>query len=200
VGKIKSTFILGLLGLIAIGWFLYRSFQEDEIPSPKPRAYFRINMPPHEYRDYSGDCDFILPVSSFATVEKVNKLNVGDTCRFNLYYPKLKARIHCTYLPVSGNIHQLVEDAYGFATQHEMKADAIVRHDIEEKEHQVFGIWYELQGASASPIQFFTTDSTHHFLRGALYFQCPPNPDSLAPSLTYIQDDIKYLIKQMRWK
>ena len=60
---------------------------------------------------------------------------------------------------------------------------------------------YHLKGQNvASTYQFWATDSTRHFLRGSLYIDCTPNNDSLAPVLTYIQEDINHLIESIRWR
>jgi hypothetical protein len=56
-----------------------------------------------------------------------------------------------------------------------------------------------LSGPVASPLQFFATDSTNHFLRGSLYFDHSPNPDSLKPSLAHVEQDIIHLIESLAW-
>ena len=50
------------------------------------------------------------------------------------------------------------------------------------------------------PIQFLLTDSVSNFFRGALYFDCKPNADSLAPAIQYIREDIIELIQTFSWK
>ena len=47
-------------------------------------------------------------------------------------------------------------------------------------------------------LQFYLTDSTNHFLRGALYFNTEVN-DSIAPVSIFLKDDIKHLIESFRW-
>jgi gliding motility-associated lipoprotein GldD len=103
-------------------------------------------------------------------------------------------------LPIDGNINDLVGDAYGFAAKHEMKASAIERIWIESPERDVFGIQYNIEGGAASPVQFFLTDSTQHFFRGALYFDFAPNPDSLAPVLKFIRNDIQKITDEIAWR
>ena len=39
----------------------------------------------------------------------------------------------------------------------------------------------ELEGEVPTQFQFYTSDSTHHFFRGALYFNTAMKNDSLAP-------------------
>ena len=57
-------------------------------------------------------------------------------------------------------------------------------------EASVYGSLFMLDGESASPLQFMLTDSVSHFFRGALYYDCIPNADSLAPVTRYLKQDI----------
>ena len=191
---ILSTLLL-ILGIV-VYVFLLRT---PETTFPKPIGYFRIALPQPQYRTYESQCPFTIPVSQFATIELLDK-GLNDSCRFNIFYPKLKARIHCTYLPVNNNINDLVVDAYSFAAKHEMKASAIEKSLIEEEGRKVFGIRYRIEGEAASPLQFFVTDRTAHYLRCALYFETAPNPDSIAPVYQYIERDMDELIHQVQWK
>jgi gliding motility-associated lipoprotein GldD len=95
---------------------------------------------------------------------------------------------------------ELADDAYQFAFKHEMKADGIQRTYVEDTIRNVYGIIYDIQGEAASQIQFFLTDSTQHYLRGALYFDNKPNQDSIAPVLTFIREDILHLTNTLQWK
>ena len=70
---------------------------------------------------------------------------------------------------------------------------------IEDPEREVYGILYDVEGEVASQLQFFLTDSTDYFFRGALYFNCRPNPDSLAPVLNFIHSDVEKLIETITW-
>jgi gliding motility-associated lipoprotein GldD len=196
----KKFFILTLIVLISfigVYWFLLR---EPEAVFPRPKGYFRIDLPQHDYRNFSPLAPFNLPVSAFAKVELLDKVQKSDSCRFNIFYPKLNARVHCTFLAVRNNIDQLVADAYTFASKHEMKASAIDRTLIEDPSRKVFGIRYRIEGDAASPLQIFLTDSTSRFLRCALYFETAPNPDSIAPVFQYIERDLQYLTDNITWR
>jgi gliding motility-associated lipoprotein GldD len=196
----RKAFVIGIVITAISAFSLWKMLGSPEVPVPKPKGYFRIHLPEPSYRNFEGACPFSLPVSEFATVELLDDKTSGDSCRFNIFYPKLKARIHCTFLPVSGNIHELARDAYGFAAKHEMKASAIERFWIEDPSRDMFGVQYNIEGGAASPVQFFLTDSTQHFFRGALYFDFAPNPDSIAPVLQYIKRDIQKITDEMSWR
>jgi gliding motility-associated lipoprotein GldD len=82
---------------------------------------------------------------------------------------------------------------------HSIKADAIEEKMILNSNHNVYGTAYKLIGNSASNYQFYVTDSLQHFLRGALYFNCAPNYDSLKPSIEFLLPDLDTLINTLKW-
>ena len=98
------------------------------------------------------------------------------------------------------DIQPLLEDAYNYAYKHNLKASAIAANKFSSVEHSVHGLSYELKGNVASPLQFYVTDSTSHFLRGALYFEHSPNADSIGPVLDYIKSDVEHLYTSLRWQ
>lgn len=170
----------------------------EEHYTPKPRGYFRIAMPEKSYAAYRPDCPLEMQVPTYSRIEVVS--DGQDSCWFNLYVPKHKARIHFTYIPVGKDLTPLLEDAYNFAFKHEMKANAIKRTTYTNNDTRVFGMIYDLTGNVASPLQFYMTDSLHHFVRGSLYFQHIPNADSIAPVLEFLREDAVHLIETLQWK
>jgi gliding motility-associated lipoprotein GldD len=168
-------------------------------PVPRPRGFFRIDLPEKNYITYTSTCPFSLEVPSYAKIELNRTDGPTDSCWFNVAFPKFRARIHCTYLPITNNSDALVRDAYTFAAKHEMKASAIRRTLVEDPERSVFGVIYDIEGDAASQVQFFLMDSTDHFLRGALYFDHTPNADSIAPVLSFIREDIVRMTRSLQW-
>jgi len=65
---------------------------------------------------------------------------------------------------------------------------------------KVYGLIYEFGGNTASSLQFYVTDSTRHFMRGALYFFALPNADSVAPVYDFLKKDIYHMIETFRWR
>jgi len=163
--------------------------------TPLPTGYFRIEIPKNKYQNSKIECPFTFNYSLLAKMV-TNK----NFCWFNIHYSNLNAKIHCTYKPVKNNLHSLLEDSHSLVYNHIVAADAIKEIAYINKEANVGGILYKLQGNSATPIQFFITDSIKHFLRGALYFNNEPNADSLKPVVEYIEQDIRELIHSLKWK
>jgi gliding motility-associated lipoprotein GldD len=52
----------------------------------------------------------------------------------------------------------------------------------------------------ATSFQFYTTDSTKHFLRGAVYVKTATANDSLAPIIHFLKQDAIHLIQTLEWK
>ena len=165
----------------------------EEIAIPKPRGYFRIDLPKSEYTTYHGSCPFDLQIPVRSKVEIIPS-NAVDSCWFNLAFPRQKAKIHFTYLPVNGNLNSLLEDAYNFAFKHEIKSNAIVRTEFSKPEDKVSGLIYDIKGDVASNSQFYMTASSKHFLRGSLYFSTTPNSDSLSPVFAYIRYYVVFIL------
>jgi gliding motility-associated lipoprotein GldD len=93
-----------------------------------------------------------------------------------------------------------VQDAFTLSyKQHTYKASAI-ENETFSTPNGVEGVYFTLKGNTATSNQFFATDSTRHFLRGALYFGATPNEDSLAPVNAFLREDLKHLIQTLRWK
>ncbi len=161
---------------------------------PKPYGYVRFFVPDTAYSnfDYCGVCSFL---KSDNAVVKQREQYYWE----NITYPDLNAVIHCSYYPVEGNLRQLSDDAQEFVYKHSGKANAIQEKGYDDELHHIHGVFYHLEGNTASPYQFYLTDSTRHFFRAALYFDCIPNQDSLQPAIDYMKTDIVRMIESFRW-
>ena len=96
----------------------------------------------------------------------------------NIDFPRFHARIYISYKEVNGNYNKLREDAYKMTYKHTYKASSI-EDSLISTPLGVHGIFFNVGGDAATAKQFFVSDSTRHFLRGALYFDTTPNADSL---------------------
>ena len=117
----------------------------------------------------------------------------------NLNVPGHKAEVHLSYKRVEDNLMTLMEDSRTLAYKHSIKADAIEERVFINAEKKVYGTIYLIDGNSASPLQFYLTDSTKHFLRGALYIREVPNIDSIRPVIEFLTPDVIHLIETTEW-
>jgi gliding motility-associated lipoprotein GldD len=167
--------------------------------TPKPSGYVRIDYPEKAYRLYDAQPEFRFEIPVYASVEKDSSPG-AEPGWFNVVIPSLNGKIHFSYKEVSGNLDPYIADCRKLAYKHTVKADAIEETPFINREQERFGMVYDLEGNVASAVQFFLTDSTSHFLRGALYFDCSPNRDSLRPVISFLREDIMHLIETTEWK
>jgi gliding motility-associated lipoprotein GldD len=169
--------------------------------SPKPRGYFRIDLPEKKYQTYSSDCPYTFDYPVYAQVQP-DKNRDAKPCWLDVSYPGFNGRIHLSYQPINSEkqFNQLIEDARTFAFKHTVKATAIDEAVISYPDRKVYGIYYSIEGNTASSVQFFLTDSTQNYLRGALYFNEQPRLDSIKPVLDFVKKDIDLMIKTFKWK
>lgn len=169
--------------------------------SPKPRGYFRIDLPEKKYQTYSSDCPYTFDYPVYAQVQP-DKNRDAKPCWLDVSYPDFNGRIHLSYQSINSEkqFNQLIEDARTFAFKHTVKATAIDEAVISYPDRKVYGIYYSIEGNTASSVQFFLTDSTQNYLRGALYFNEQPRLDSIKPVLDFVKKDIDLMIKTFKWK
>lgn len=180
--------------------FLLFTFACKQSYTPKPRGYFRIELPKKEYKpiEKTTNLPYSFEYPKYSFLQK--KSNTSEkNYWFNIVFPQFNAKIYLSYKWVNKNINNLTKDAREFVYKHTVKADAILETPYENKDKKVYGLLYEIKGDAASNIQFYMTDSTKHFLRGALYFNNLPNKDSLAPVVDFLRDDILHLIETVTW-
>ena len=173
------------------------SCKKDYIP--KPRGYFRIDFPKKAYIKMDSSAlpyRFEIPVYSKIVPDDER---LAEPYWVNLKIPRHKAEVNLSYKKVEGNLMKLTEDARTLAYKHSIKADAINERVFVNAEKKVYGIIYLIDGNSASPLQFYLTDSTKHFLRGALYIREVPNIDSIRPVIQFLTPDIIHLIETTEW-
>lgn len=111
----------------------------------------------------------------------------------------MEATIHLTYKSVEDNLREYIEESRNLTFEHQVKANRIETEVVSIPQKNLFGLIYDLGGSVASPVQFYLTDSTDHFLRGSLYFNARPNPDSIKPVLEYVRSDIDRMISSVEW-
>jgi gliding motility-associated lipoprotein GldD len=172
--------------------------------TPKRRGYFRIDFPRHEYQTFDRPgypFSFEFPV--YANV--VRDSSFFDTVPENPYwinvdFPRFNAKIYVSYKQIGPNtFDKLTDDAFKMTYKHTYKASSIDQSVIHTP-NGVGGIFFHVGGNAATAQQFFLTDTTHHFLRGALYFDTTPNEDSLAIVNNFLQIDLNHLINTFKWK
>jgi gliding motility-associated lipoprotein GldD len=174
-----------------------------DITVPKPRGYFRIDLPDKKYvlfNDSSESLPLTFEYPAYGTIAADPEAN-SNPGWFNIDFKSFNARLHLTYLNVDNNLESLMEQTYRMNVKnHVTKADAINEQVFSNRQNKVHGIIYDLKGNTATAVQFFVTDSLNHYLRGSLYFSAEPDADSLAPVIDFFREDVRHLIETLKWK
>lgn len=173
-----------------------------KVELPKPKGYFRITLPANEYRLMDSIYPFTFEFPNYAKIT-TDQYSPNEKGWINVVYPQFDGKLHLSYKAIDkkNNLHNLTEDARTLALKHIPMASGIENVSVFNKDMKVFGTIYKIKGSSvASPFQFYLTDSTNHFIRGALYFEVLPNNDSLQPVIDHIEESIEHLITTFRWK
>ncbi len=189
---VRKSFLL----LLTIAFF-FTACKKEYVP--KPRGYYRISFPEKVYQPIDHDFPYQF------NIPKYSKLIPDTQAGPELYWGNIEiqnnnAEIHISYKQVENNLNILTEESRSLAYKHSIKADAIDEQVYVNPEKNVYGTIYLIDGNAASPIQFFLTDSSKHFLRGALYIREIPNIDSIRPVIDFLRPDIVHLIESASWK
>lgn len=173
----------------------------EKVATPKPKGYFRINFPERKYQVFNDGCAYSFSYPTYAKLTNDTDKN-AQPCWKNLEFTPFNGVLHITYYDVFSpeTYNEMTENARTLAMKHTIKAEAIDQRIINYPDKKVYGIYYSIEGNTASSVQFFLTDSLNHYLRGALYFNERPQYDSIQPVVKFIKKDIDSLIASFKWK
>ena len=189
----------------------------------KKEGYFKIDFPKKEYKSFnepSFPYSFEYPV--YARITKESSFpgeNNESPYSIDIDFPRFKGKIFISYKNISGisvykvktsgggyrdstagnNFDKLVDDAYKLTYKNDIKAQSI-GDSVMHTPNGLTGIYFQLSGNVATANQFLISDTTKHFLRGALYFDATPNEDSLRPVNSFLKEDMKHIINTLKWK
>ncbi len=196
--------MIRLVILILVSCILY-SCKEDRVYTPKPRMYPRVEFPVKSYEDFDFEaCSFTFKKPKYAKVKTGIDFfgqKAEHPCWFDLEIESLNTSLHFSYTEIEGDntLEKLVTDAFKIAEEHNSKSNYTEEALIENK-HGVKGLMFNLEGPVASPINFFLTDTTSHFVRASLYFNSAVNTDSTQVVLDFVSKDVDKILSTFEWK
>jgi gliding motility-associated lipoprotein GldD len=189
----------------------------------KKRGYFKIEMPERGYQkfekvgfpysfEYPKYAQIIQDSTYFdATPENPYWINID--------FPSFRGRIFLSYKMIGGKALYKVKqpdgtykDSLGTNQFDKMVADAFmltnkndvvstsIKDSLIHTTNDITGVFFKVGGNAATAKQFFLSDSTKNFIRGALYFDVTPNADSIKPVQDFLQKDLDHIINTFQWK
>lgn len=168
---------------------------------PKPKGYNRLTLPAKEYRPSPDSLPYQFEYSTAANILKDTSW-INEKTWIEIYYPTLKANIHITYKKINNKeelLKELLDDAYNLTSKQQIKANAIDEVILKTPSGKT-AVIAEISGEVPSQFQFTMTDSTKHFVRGALYFNTKVQNDSLSPAIDFMKKEVIHFINSLHWK
>lgn len=196
-----NSLVLAVYCLLITVLFSCGKKNESEDFVPKPKGYNRIDLPLAKYQPMTESHPFSFQYSTQAIL-KPDTVRWAEPHWMYVYYPAYKAMIQLTYKPLGGDknkLAKLIDDAHKLAAKHGQKAYSIQDLVLKTPSGKS-AMLMELEGEVPTYLQFYTTDSTKHYLRGALYFNTAMKSDSLAPVIDYLKKDVIRLLNTLEWK
>jgi gliding motility-associated lipoprotein GldD len=187
--KVKN--ILYLLAFV----FIYScNSSEDYNFYPKPLSGQKLVFPEKTYETFQSSCNYSFDIPKYAVMD-----TLSNDCNGNLMFTQFNATLYLTHINLDTNLMYNIEYSRKLAYDHSIKADAIEEAVINNPKNNTYGMQYKIIGDAASPYQFYVTDSSNNFLRGAFYFNTAPNYDSIKPTLDFLMVDFEKLIGTTNW-
>ena len=189
----------------------------------RKKGYFNIEFPERKYVLFNDpEVPYTFEYPAYAEIVKDSTYfdsNPENPYWRNVDFPQFNARIFLSYKAIGGKalykvkqadgsyrdslgtnyFDKMVNDAYNLTNKNEAVATSI-KDSVFTTANGVTGIYFKVGGNAATARQFFMSDTSTNFIRGALYFDTTPNVDSLKPVQDFLQKDIEHLINTFRWK
>jgi gliding motility-associated lipoprotein GldD len=211
--------ICNLVWLFTVAMFL---FSCNNTYTSKKKGYYRIDFPERKYQRFEKpDFPYTFEYPVYANVIKDSTYfdsNPENPYWINIDFPGFGGRIFLSYKIIGGKaiykikqangayrdsagintFDNMVNDAYNLTNKNQAITTAI-KDSIIHSPGGVSGIFFKVGGNAATARQFFLSDTTKNFIRGALYFDVTPNADSLRPVQDFLQEDIAHMINTFHW-
>jgi gliding motility-associated lipoprotein GldD len=190
--------------------------------SSRKKGYYKIDLPEHKYQSFNRE-GFPYSFEYPAYADIVQDSTYFDASPENNYwinidFPQFNAKIFLSYKIIGGKaiykikqkddsyrdsiginqFERMVNDAFTLTNKNGEIANSI-KDSLFQTSNGITGVYFKVGGNAATGRQFFMSDTTRNFLRGALYFEATPNADSIRPVQDFLQKDIEHLISTFRW-
>lgn len=189
----------------------------------RKKGYFKIDLPEHQYKVFNKQefpYSFEYPVYANVVQDSTYFDSTPENNYWiNLDFPGFNARLFMSYKIIGGlapykikqadgsykdslGVNQfdlMVNDAFNLTNKNDVVASSI-KDSLIRNPNGISGVFFKVGGNAATASQFFLSDTTKNFIRGALYFDATPNADSLRPVQEFLRKDLEHLISTFEFK
>lgn len=182
--------------------FISSCGSDDEVFVPKPIARNHIELPQHEYRKIQNDhTPYSFEYSAEADLLD-DTIGIHEEHWKKLIYKNFGSEVDITYKSINGSrerLDSLIRDSYKLVDEHNVKAQGIDYKTITLTNGYPATI-FTIKGEVPTTFQFYTHDSTNHFLRCSLYFKTALRNDSLKPVIDFCISDMYHMMNTLEWQ
>lgn len=189
----RWTLLLLTLALLACG--------DDYVPTPRPHAYPRIELPSQAQRSYTTfareGCPFTFEYPADGEVVRQEQ----DSCWLTLRFDRYDLTWHITHrnIPASGKPQVAhFEDFRRLVYKHSKKASRIEENPFTLPQGN--GFLFEVYGEVGTPAQvFFADQAEEDLVMMTFYYRDATTRDSLAPITQYMKEELRHAVESLRW-
>tara|TARA_B100000900_G_scaffold334526_1_gene295857 strand:+ start:227 stop:805 length:579 start_codon:yes stop_codon:yes gene_type:complete len=184
--------------LFLFGLFLFHFSCDETNYLPKEKGFLRLEFEKATYDTFSNESSGL----NFIYNDAYSSFEMVSDEKIVLRYKDIKINIVLSYVELENisSFEESTQNFYMFLEPHRKKSNEISIKEFTSSDNNRFAKVFEMRGPVASPLQFYVTDSTDHFLFGSMNVMEKSDYDSIYPSVMYVKNDIFSIIESVNWE
>ena len=165
----------------------------EQVVLPKQKVFLSQQFPFPSYVDTQKKCLYNFQIN------ELSHIYFDENCNSVIKYELLKSTIYISNIKINDNLELIKSDFNKRLSDNSHKSSIVKSSEFNDRNKNVYAKYFTFIGDSPSNTQFYITDSISNFISGSLFFESKPNYDSLLPSVTYMNNDIRKIIQSFKW-
>lgn len=184
--------------LFFFGLFLFLFSCNESNYLPREKGFLRLEFEKPTYDTYSNESSGL----NFIYNDAYSTFEIVSDEKIVLGYKEIKISIVLSDVELENlsSFEESIQNFYMFLEPHRKKSNQISIKEFTSADNNRFAKVFEMRGPVASPLQFYVTDSTNHFLFGSMNIMEKSDYDSIYPSIMYVKNDIFSIIESVNWE
>ena len=183
--------------LFLFGFLLFLFSCDETNYLPREKGFLRLEFEKPTYDTFSNESSGL----NFIYNDAYSTFEIVSDEKIVLGYKDIKIRIVLSDVELESlsSFEESIQNFYMFLEPHRKKSNQISIKEFTSADNNRFAKVFEMRGPVASPLQFYVTDSTNHFLFGSMNIMEKSDYDSIYPSIMYVKNDIFSIIESVNW-
>lgn len=184
--------------LFPFGLFLFIFSCNESNYLPREKGFLRLEFEKPTYDTFSNESSGL----NFIYNDAYSTFEIVSDEKIVLGYKDIKISIVLSDVELENlsSFEESLQNFYMFLEPHRKKSNQISIKEFTSADNNRFAKVFEMRGPVASPLQFYVTDSTNHFLFGSMNIMEKSDYDSIYPSIMYVKNDIFSIIESVNWE